>query len=61
MKTKTKRSICIILAWFAFLLMLSIVGGTERGWMALSAMWWCIPCLLVWAGGLWKAGWMRVE
>lgn len=60
MKVKTKKSICIILAWLAFLLMLGIVGGVEKNWMPLSAMWWCIPCLLVWAGGLWKAGWVRV-
>lgn len=60
MKTKTKRSICITLAWLAFFLMLGIVGGTEKGWLEIRAMWWCIPCLLVWAGGLWKAGWVRV-
>ena len=60
MTIRTKRMIVEIVAWLCFLLMLGIVGGTELGWMPLSAMWWCVPCLLVWAGGLWKAGWIRL-
>ena len=60
MKTNTKRSICLTVSWLAFMLMLSIVFGCEKGWSELKAMWWCIPCLVVWAVGLWKAGWIRV-
>lgn len=60
MKIRMKKRIAAVVGAVAFLAMLGIVGGTERGWMPLSAMWWCIPCLLVWAGGLWKAGWIRV-
>ena len=60
MTIKTKKTLTLTLAWAAFLLMLGIVGGGEKGWMTLSAMWWCIPCLMVWAGGLYKAGWIKV-
>lgn len=59
MTIRTKKTIAVSLAWLAFMALLGIVGGVERGWMPLSAMWWSIPCLLVWAGGLWKAGWLR--
>ena len=39
---------------------LGIVGGVEKNWMPLSALWWAVPCLMVWAGGLWKGGWIRI-
>ena len=60
MKIETKKAMCVAVAWMAFIVMLGIVGGTECGWMELKFMWWTIPCLLVWAGGLYKAGWIRV-
>lgn len=60
MKPSTKKTLTLALAWLAFMVMLGIVGGCEKGYMALSDMWWCIPCLLVWAGGLWKGGWIRI-
>lgn len=60
-KTMAKRkTIVLTLAWMAFLLLLGIVGGVEKNLMPLSAMWWTVPCLMVWAGGLWKGGWIRI-
>ena len=60
-KTMAKRkTIVLTLAWVAFLLLLGIVGGVEKNWIPLSALWWAVPCLMVWAGGLWKGGWIRV-
>lgn len=59
MKTRTKCRIAETLAWLAFLLMLGITYGVDRGWSGIKALWWTVPCLLVWAGGLWKAGWIR--
>ena len=53
------KKLCVILAWLAFLLMLGIVGGCENGWMPLSAMWWAGVLMVIWAAGLWKAGWLR--
>ena len=59
MRVSTKKNLCVIVAWISFLLMLGLVGGTERGWMDVKVLWWTIPCLLVWAGGLYKAGWIK--
>ena len=59
MSCKTKKGIVVTVAWLSFLLMLGVVFGVEKGWSELRAMWWCLPCLLVWAGGLYKAGWMK--
>ena len=60
MKIRIKRTICVTLAWIAFMLMLGVVFGVEKGWSDIKAMWWYIPCLAVWAGGLWKGGWLKV-
>lgn len=60
MKLSTKKNLTLTVAWAAFLMMLSVVFGVDKGWSDIKALWWCIPCLMVWAGGLWKAGWLRV-
>ena len=60
MKIKTRRTIVLTISWLAFMMMLSIVFGVDKGWSELRAMWWAVPCLMVWAGGLWKGGWLRV-
>lgn len=61
MKTRTKKRICIAVAFVALLAMLCFVGGTEMGWMpfgkgiALAAF-----CELTGAALLYKAGVIRV-
>ena len=60
MTIKTKKTLTLTIAWMAFLMMLSVVFGVDKGWSDIKALWWCIPCLMVWAGGLWKVGWIRV-
>lgn len=59
MRIKTRRTIILTISWLAFMLMLSIVYGVDKGWSGIKALWWTVPCLLVWVGGLWKAGWIR--
>lgn len=59
MRISIKKRICESVAWMAFMILLGIVFGVEKGWSDIKAMWWCLPCLLVWAGGLYKAGWIR--
>ena len=41
--------------------MIFIVGGTERGWMPMTAMWWAFLLELVGAALLYKAGVIRVR
>lgn len=60
MKIKTKKRICIAVAWLAFLLMLGVIGGmdhfvipTGRGGALVFGL------AAVWAAGLWKAGWIK--
>ena len=60
MRTRTKKRICVTLAWLAFLLMLAVVDGmdrfvipTGRGGMLIGSL------VAVWAFGLWKAGWIK--
>ena len=60
MKIKTKKRICVTLAWLAFLLMLAVVDGMDhfviasgRGGVLIGGL------TAVWAFGLWKAGWIR--
>lgn len=60
MRTRTKRRICITVAWLAFLLMLGVVDGmdrfvipTGRGGALIAGL------TAVWAAGLWKAGWIK--
>ncbi len=62
MKIKTKRRICVIVGWLAYLLMFGYIGGMELGTIAPArgaAM--AVICLDVWAAALWKAGWIRVR
>ena len=61
MRVKTKKRICVTLAWLAFLLMLAVVDGMDRFVIPAGAGGVLIGCLTVaWAGGLWKAGVIRV-
>ena len=60
MKVKTKKRICVALAWLAFLLMLAVVDGMDhfvipagRGGALIAGL------TAVWAFGLWKAGWIK--
>lgn len=59
MTVKTKKTIVLTVAWMAFLMMLSVVFGVDKGWSDIKTLWWCVPCMSVWAGGLYKAGWLR--
>ena len=61
MKIKTKKRICVALAWLAFLLMLAVVDGMDhfvisagRGGVLIGGL------TAVWVFGLWKAGWIKV-
>ena len=58
---KTKRTICRALGALAMLAVIFIVGGTERGWMPMTAMWWAFLLELIGAALLWKAGVIRVR
>ena len=60
MTIKTKRGIVLTVSWLAFMLMLSVVFGVDMGWSKVTALWWTVPCLAVWAGGLWKSGWLKI-
>lgn len=60
MKIKTKKRICVALAWLAFLLMLAVVDGMDRFVIPAGRGGVLIVGLVaVWAFGLWKAGWIR--
>lgn len=59
MKTRTKRRICVAVGMACLFLMICLVGGTERGWAPLSALWWAAACEAVGTAALWKAGWIR--
>lgn len=61
MKTSTKRTICRTVGALALLAMILLVGGTERGWLPLTALWWAILLELVGAALLWKGGVIRVR
>ena len=56
---RTKARICAALGWACFFLLLCIVGGTERGWLPVSRLWWSPVLTGAWAALLWKAGWIR--
>ena len=60
MTIRTKKRICVIMAWLAFFAMLAVVDGMDRfviragrGAALLAVL------AAVWAFGLWKAGWIR--
>ena len=61
MTVKLKIRICRALGAVAFLAVLGIVGGTERGWLTMTAMWWAFLLELVGAALLWKGGVIRVR
>lgn len=61
MKIRTKKRIAAAVGAVAFLAMLGIVGGTERGWLPMTAMWWAFLLELVGVALLWKAGVVRVR
>ncbi len=61
MTIRTKRTICRALGALAFLAMILLVGGTERGWLPMTAMWWAILLELIGAALLWKGGVIRVR
>lgn len=61
MRTRFKKRICVAVGLLAFLTMLGIVGGTERGWLPMTAVWWAFLLELVGAALLWKAGVIRVR
>ena len=60
MTIRTKRMIAETLGWLCWLLMLGVVGGTERGFLPLTAMWWAAGLLVVGAAALYKAGVVRI-
>lgn len=60
MKIRTKKRICLIVAWAAFFVLLAVVDGmdrfvipTGRGALLMAVL------TSVWAFGLRKAGWIR--
>ena len=61
MDMKTKRTLCRALGALDMLAVIFIVGGTERGWLPMTAMWWAFLLELIGAALLWKAGVIRVR
>ena len=61
MKVRTKKMLAEVLGCLCWLLMLGVVGGTERGFLPLTAMWWAAGLLVVGAAALWKGGVIRVR
>lgn len=61
MKIKTKIRICRTVGALALLAMILLVGGTERGWLPLTVLWWAFLLELVGAALLWKGGVIRVR
>lgn len=61
MTIRTKKAICEALGFLCWLLMLFVVGGTERGYLPMTAMWWAFGLLAVGAFLLWKGGVIQVR
>ena len=60
MTVKLKIRICRVLGALALLAVIFVVGGTERGWLPMTAMWWAFLLELAGAALLWKGGVIRV-
>ena len=60
MSFKTKRRISETIGWLCLFGMLVVVGGTERGWLPMTAMWWAFGLMAVGAAALYKAGVVRL-
>ena len=61
MSCKTKRRICVAIGFLCWLLMLFVVGGTERGYLPMTAIWCAFGLLAVGAFLLWKGGVIQVR
>lgn len=59
MKIRTKKRIAAAVGALALLAMIMLVGGTERGWLPMTAMWWAFLLELIGAALLWKGGVIR--
>ena len=60
MTIRTKRMIAETLGWLCWLLMIGVVGGTELGFLPMTATWWAAGLLAVGAAALYKAGVVRI-
>ena len=60
MSIKAKRRIAECIGWLCLVGMLCVVGGTERGWIPISAMWWAFVLEAIGAAALYKAGVIRL-
>ena len=61
MSRRTKRTICRVVGFLALLAVIFVVGGTERGWLPMTALWGAVLRELVGAALPWKAGVVRVR
>ena len=59
MKVRTKKKLVEALGLLCWFLMLGVIGGTERGFLPLSALWGAAGLLVVGTAALYKAGVVR--
>lgn len=60
MTVRMKKRICAWVGLLCLAAVILLVGGAERGWAPMSALWWAFALELVGATALWKAGVIRV-